>query len=56
MYLLLYTNDIYKCICFYIQMTFGQEVEVRVVGQDGRALNRLLVEISPEELLAVDPV
>ena len=50
-----YTN-VYKYICFYIQMTSVQEVEVRVVGQGGRALNRLLMEISPEELLAVDPV
>ena len=50
-----YTN-VYKCICFCIQMTSVQEVEVRVVGQGGRALNRLLMEISPEELLAVDPV
>ena len=50
-----YTN-VLKCICFYIQMTSVQEVEVRVVGQGGRALNRLLMEISPEELLAVDPV
>ena len=37
-------------------MTSVQEVEVRVVGQGGRALSRLLMEISPEELLAVDPV
>ena len=37
-------------------ITIGQEVEVRVVGQGGKTLNRLLVEISPEELLAVDSV
>ena len=32
-----------------------QEVEVRSLGEQG-TLSRLLVEISPEELLAVDPV
>ena len=43
-------------ICLLTHITIDQEVEVRVVGQGGKTLNRLLVEISPEELLAVDSV
>ena len=40
---------------FALIVTFGQEMEVRVVGER-RTLNRLLIQISPEELLALDPV
>ena len=52
--LLMHIRIAYLLVNAYI--TIGQEVEVRVVGQGGKTLNRLLVEISPEELLAVDSV
>lgn len=51
----LFLNDL--LVCINVQMTFGQEMEVRMVGEGGRrTLNRLLLQISPEEILALQPV
>ena len=55
---ILHLDDARVCIGKHIFapiVTFGQEMEVRVVGER-RTLNRLLIQISPEELLAIDPV